>query len=392
MARIRTIKPEFWTDSFMVQLPPLARLIYISLWTAADDHGLISDEPERLAMEVMPREDGLTFDDWFQFFETTGRVERFFAPDGSTYFRIAKWEIHQRVDKPGKSRISREDSRKVAIPLEVRRKVASKYKCAPGETVDAQCFYCGAPGQVHWHKLFSGRPSNWVTFPGLELDHVHAEGEGGKATIENIVLACRGCNRSKRDRDWIEFLCSVNLREIPAGLAKPREASSTEQGTGKGREQGREGKGRDHSSPPLAETAQIGLANIEPATAIADLGEKNRERLKQVTADAISTFNAILGKPNGALAAVHLANDVRESQIRRCVPVARDICQRLYGSTTVTEKFWTDYWTEVDKDEFKSGKRAGGKGHENWKPDFDYLTRKDVMTSVFDKAMSEAAA
>ena len=26
MARIRTIKPEFWTDSFMVQLPPLARL------------------------------------------------------------------------------------------------------------------------------------------------------------------------------------------------------------------------------------------------------------------------------------------------------------------------------------------------------------------------------
>lgn len=236
MARIRTIKPEFWTDSFMVQLPPLARLIYISLWTAADDHGLIPDEPERLAMEVMPREDGLVFDDWFQFFEASGRLERLYA-DGQSYYRIAKWESHQRVDKPGKSRISREGSRKIAIPLPVRRQVAEKYSCAPGESVDAECFYCGAPGQVHWHRLFSGRPSGWVTFPGLELDHANPEADGGETSIENIVLACRQCNRSKGKTGWIEFLCRANSIPVPEFFAKAREDSGTEQGTGN-----REGK------------------------------------------------------------------------------------------------------------------------------------------------------
>ena len=241
MARIRTIKPEFWTDSFMVQLPAIARLIYIALWTAADDHGMIPDEPERLAMEVMPREDGLLFDDWFQFFEASGRIERLYAA-GGTYYRIAKWADHQRVDKPGRSRIAREDSRKFAIPLAVRRSVAEKYGCTPGGEAHADCYYCGAAGGVHWHKLASGRPSGWVTFPGLELDHVHAEGDGGAASPGNIVLACRRCNRSKGKTDWIEFLCRSNDFAIPAVLANPRESSCTEQGTGN-RERNRERNG-----------------------------------------------------------------------------------------------------------------------------------------------------
>lgn len=35
MARIRTVKPEFWTDRRMVKLSPLARLLYISSWNFA---------------------------------------------------------------------------------------------------------------------------------------------------------------------------------------------------------------------------------------------------------------------------------------------------------------------------------------------------------------------
>lgn len=248
MARIRTIKPEFWTDSFMVQLPPIARLFYIALWTAADDYGFIRDEPDRLAMELFPRENPLVVDDWLQFFCASGRIETFIAGDGTVYHKINSWEKHQRIDKPTKSKIAREDSRKVAIPLSVRRRVAEKYGCAPGENIEALCYYCGVAGRVHWHKLSDGRPSQWVTFPGLELDHLIPEDYGGAAEEENIVLSCRMCNRSKGTKHWLIKLSEANLDNNVGFLARIREDS---RGFGIGKERkGRERKGREGNVAP----------------------------------------------------------------------------------------------------------------------------------------------
>ena len=384
MARIRTIKPEFWTDSFMVQLPPLARLIYIALWTAADDHGLIPDEPERLAMEVMPKEDALVFDDWFQFFEASGRIE-LLAVEGATFYRIGKWETHQRVDKPSKSRIFREGSRKVAIPLGVRRKVAEKYGCAPGGQVDAQCYYCGAFGQVHWHKLSNGRPSGWVTFPGLELDHLEPEANGGQTIAENFVLACRSCNRSKGTKLWIEHLCTVNSAPLSPFLPNTREDSGTERkGTGKGKEQGREG---DHSSelrsgvsPPLALTP-------EP-----DRKSREKARIAQIAEDAKAAYNRILAKPTGLLSACSVLNTPRMKAVEKSLPTARQICLHLFGNERVTPKFWEDYFTEAAGDDFHSGRGPYRGEHANWKPDFEFLLRETTMAKLFDRAMSEDAA
>jgi 5-methylcytosine-specific restriction endonuclease McrA len=83
------------------------------------------------------------------------------------------------------------------IPNSVRREVALREGCPPGGTVDAECYWCGAPGQIVWAWLhFSNRPGAWVAFPGLELDHKKAVLFGGTNDAENIVLACRACNRS----------------------------------------------------------------------------------------------------------------------------------------------------------------------------------------------------
>jgi hypothetical protein len=130
----------------------------------------------------------------------------------------------------------------------------------------------------------------------------------------------------------------------------------------------------------------------EPPKKTASIQTAKAERLKAVTAEAVETFNAVLGKPNGQLAAVHLLNEVRQNQVSRCVGVAREICQRLYGDPTIVRRFWEEYWSEIDGDPFKSGRQKGGKNHENWTPDFEYLTRKATMTAVFDRAMSERAA
>lgn len=57
MARIRTIKPEFFTSEDIVSLTPLARLFYVSLWCEADREGRLSWKPKTLKMRYFPADD-----------------------------------------------------------------------------------------------------------------------------------------------------------------------------------------------------------------------------------------------------------------------------------------------------------------------------------------------
>ena len=67
MARIRTIKPEFWSDEKVGGLPLACRLLFIGLWNFADDYGVIASSPlfikaymvhetRRSAMDLVSRE------------------------------------------------------------------------------------------------------------------------------------------------------------------------------------------------------------------------------------------------------------------------------------------------------------------------------------------------
>jgi hypothetical protein len=147
----------------------------------------------------------------------------------------------------------------------------------------------------------------------------------------------------------------------------------------------------DSSSPSADDPGDQGAEG--KATPPADLSQRKAERLVQVTIDAIEAFNAVLGKPNGLLPAVNakVGIEKRRQQVKRCLRVARQICEQEFGAPTVTPEFWSTYFAEVDRDPFKSGKQAPGRGHENWKPSFEYLTREAVMLAVFDSATSEAA-
>lgn len=54
MARIRTIKPEFFTSEDIVLLSPLARLFYISLWCEADKEGRFTWKPKTFKLRYFP--------------------------------------------------------------------------------------------------------------------------------------------------------------------------------------------------------------------------------------------------------------------------------------------------------------------------------------------------
>jgi 5-methylcytosine-specific restriction endonuclease McrA len=90
---------------------------------------------------------------------------------------------------------------KKAIPAAVRRELATRHGCTPGQSVDVKCEYCEFVGRVSWIVQPSDRGPGWVAFEGLEMDHLVAEINGGAASSSNIVLACIQCNRSKGAKD-----------------------------------------------------------------------------------------------------------------------------------------------------------------------------------------------
>ena len=57
MARIRTIKPDFFTSEDITELSPLARLLYVALWCEADREGRLVWKPKTFKLRYLPADD-----------------------------------------------------------------------------------------------------------------------------------------------------------------------------------------------------------------------------------------------------------------------------------------------------------------------------------------------
>jgi hypothetical protein len=101
MARIRTIKPEFWADEKLGHLPPIDRLVFLGLISLADDAGRLVDSVRQLDGLLFP----YTSDSCEKSLETLARlsrVRRYSSDSGQRIIQIVEWARHQRVDKPAK--------------------------------------------------------------------------------------------------------------------------------------------------------------------------------------------------------------------------------------------------------------------------------------------------
>jgi hypothetical protein len=54
MARSRILEPDVFSDPDLNSLPPLARWLYIGLWTIADREGRLIDDPRRIKVLTLP--------------------------------------------------------------------------------------------------------------------------------------------------------------------------------------------------------------------------------------------------------------------------------------------------------------------------------------------------
>lgn len=100
MARIRSIKPEFWTSEQIADCSPIARLLFIGIWSFSDDQGVHPANVKRLKMEVFPG-DSITADEVEELVNELiiGGLLTMYSVDGIQYWRVTGWH-HQKIDQP----------------------------------------------------------------------------------------------------------------------------------------------------------------------------------------------------------------------------------------------------------------------------------------------------
>jgi hypothetical protein len=98
VARIRTIKPGFWTDSKVVALSPFARLMFIGMWNFAGcDIGHLSDDAAAIKRQVLP-DDDVNAEALLAELVESGMVARVQTLSGRRYLHVVHLGDHQKTD------------------------------------------------------------------------------------------------------------------------------------------------------------------------------------------------------------------------------------------------------------------------------------------------------
>ena len=96
MARIRTIKPEFFLHDRLAELSPLHRLLFVGLWTQADREGRLKDRPRRIQVAVLPYDEA-DVDAMLDDLHRGGFLVRY-AVEGDQFIEIRGFSKHQSVN------------------------------------------------------------------------------------------------------------------------------------------------------------------------------------------------------------------------------------------------------------------------------------------------------
>lgn len=104
--RIRTIKPEFWTNDKLSETKDFTRLLAIALLNLADDEGFFTCNPTLIRGQLFPFEkDEERIRVGLAQLSDIGYIVRAFGVDGREYGRVPAFRKHQRIDRPNPSKL-----------------------------------------------------------------------------------------------------------------------------------------------------------------------------------------------------------------------------------------------------------------------------------------------
>lgn len=93
MARARNIKPGFFSNDDLVELPFEGRLLFIGIWTIADRAGRLLDRPKKIKMDLFPADD-VNVDSLLDQLAERGFLRRYEA-EGMKCIQVTNWAKHQ---------------------------------------------------------------------------------------------------------------------------------------------------------------------------------------------------------------------------------------------------------------------------------------------------------
>lgn len=104
MARIRTIKPDYWTDEKIGSLKREERLMFIGLWNLADDQGVVKSNSSYIKGQLFSYDEDLritSVNAWLASL-TKARLLIPFTYKEEGYFLIRTFHEHQLINRPSK--------------------------------------------------------------------------------------------------------------------------------------------------------------------------------------------------------------------------------------------------------------------------------------------------
>lgn len=100
MARIRSIKPEFWEDEKIGSLPIPCRLFYIGLWNLADDQGVFRANSSILKSRIFPYDENLRVSEISKWLDALVKAQMIIpiSYKNESYYIIRTFRDHQKFD------------------------------------------------------------------------------------------------------------------------------------------------------------------------------------------------------------------------------------------------------------------------------------------------------
>lgn len=113
MARKRMIDPNIWQSEDFSKISTLAKLVFIGLFSLADDEGRGRCNPVYLKSTLFPYEEGIRSAD---IDKTLSEISSnmsviFYSCDGSNYYSLYNWNAWQKIDRPSDSKIPEYDEK-----------------------------------------------------------------------------------------------------------------------------------------------------------------------------------------------------------------------------------------------------------------------------------------
>lgn len=188
MARIRSIKPDFWESEEIAGLSRDARLLYIATWNIADDEGLLRWTAPYLKSSAFIYDDDLSVDGVAALMgelESADLVVTYrVGPKQLAHGWIPSFRRHQKPNRPQPS--------KLPPPPWREHRIATAYLARDLAT----CALCGEEILPVRGNSFDD-PEAVPPHRGLSLDHIQPRSAGGDDYPSNIQSTHKQCNSRK---------------------------------------------------------------------------------------------------------------------------------------------------------------------------------------------------